>query len=1115
MKNDFYQINGLSGASYLYFIAQHFESGIVILPSSIDLNRARDALKFFFNDEKDIFCFPAFERLFEPIRQEPAIVFQRLQTQAALLTQKRPFFLLTQFEALAQAVIPPKELERAQRKIEKKGWIARDEFLIYLQSIGYRRDELAEDQGFFSVRGHLIDLFSPFHPHPFRIEFFGDEIVSIRTFDPKTQRSLTDLDSLEISPIRELISSPDKMKGAREKIKEAGDARGLSFDERERLLGDLENQQDVGEPHWLLPAFSSGLTSLEDYLPKDLPSIFVDRTKATDSFHSTTKADEEAFEGLKKFSFPPSALSSSVQNILEAKGHELDTLISGRGLTYQVATFEDLRESLLKSKSFGPLESLILDIKDKNIRSTLVIGSSKRREALGDSLEKVASSVEWKNGPYFDGFWSTSFQKAFITERDIFGVKKKRAQYLSRSKEDFLRQFSDLNDGDYVIHEDHGISKYRGLQKIQIGVGTTEFLVLEYAESDKLYLPVYRLDKLSRYVGEGLAEPRLDRLGSQVFSKRKLKIKDDILKIAHELLAVAAERKMAQIERAQDVDLRTYQTFCDDFPYELTPDQEAASLEIEKDLRNAYPMDRLVCGDVGFGKTEVAMRACLLSILRGFQVAVLAPTTILVEQHFRNFLKRFSKTGVKVAKISRFSSAAEQRKILEDLESGRIDLIIGTHRLLGPDVKFKNIGMLVIDEEQKFGVKHKERIKKFRTNLDVLTLSATPIPRTLQLSVAGIKELSLITTPPENREAVKTIVGSFEQGLIKSAIEKEIARGGQVLVVHNRVQTIQGLATQLKEWLPNIRFTVAHGQMSETELEQKMVEFIDGDSDVLIATSIIENGLDIPTANTLIVDHAELFGLSNLYQLRGRVGRSHLQATAYFLIHETTELTKEASKRLQVIQTCTELGSGFNVATHDMEIRGSGNILGEEQSGVIAEVGLELYSQMLQETLAELKNEKPPLPLPDLNTGYTAFIPETYIPDPAIRIATYKQLNKVHTPAELVELEDELLDRFGLYPREVENFCQILRLRTYASALRAESLDVFPGRLAVLLSSETPLEPKKLIPLLGKEVSLDSKGRISFSFKSSGELKEQEDFQKCRQFLKKLCELSSISVENI
>jgi len=1115
MKADLHQINGLAGASYLYFVAKHFESGLIILPSDQDVSRARDALKFFLKSESDVLAFPAFERLFEPIRQEMPIVFQRVQAQLKLADQKRPVFFITNLEALSQLVISKKEIQAARRRIAKKDWLQRDEFLIYLQSIGYRRDELAEDQGFFSVRGHLIDVFSPFEDHPHRIEFFGDEVVSLRTFDPKTQRSLEDLDSLEICPIREVIAGPERLKTAREIIKNAGDERGLSFDERERLLSDLENQRDVVEPRWLLPAFSSSLVSIETYLPEDIPKIFVDRVRGAELFRSSQSEDLEAFKNLRRFSFPPESLITSVEPLATKAANELETKISGRGMTYQVNTFEDLRERLLKSKSFGPLESILLDIKDKNIRTSLVIPNAKRKEALAESLEKVGSSIDWISGPYFDGFWSPTLQRSFITERDIFGVKKKHAKYLARSKEDFLRQFSDLNNGDYVIHEDHGISRYRGLHKIQIQEGTTEFLVLEYADSDKLYLPVYRIDKLSRYVGEGFAEPRLDRLGSLVFSKRKLKIKNDILQIAHELLEVAAARRLNTIDRNLDFDAKSYQTFCDDFPYELTPDQDSAILEIEKDMKADYPMDRLVCGDVGFGKTEVAMRAALMALLRGYQVAVLAPTTILVEQHHRSFTKRFSKIPIQIAKISRFSTSQEQRKTLEDFESGQIDLIIGTHRLLGPDVKPKNLGLLIVGEEQKFGVKHKEKMKRLRANVDVLTLSATPIPRTLQLSIAGIKELSLITTPPENREAVKTVVGSFDSGLIKSAIQKELDRGGQVLFVHNRVQSIQTLAQQLRDWMPKVKFTVAHGQMPETELEERMLEFIDGKSDVLLATTIIENGLDIPTANTLLVDHAETFGLSNLYQLRGRVGRSHLQATAYFLIHETTELTKEASKRLQVIQTCTELGSGFNVATHDMEIRGSGNILGEEQSGVIAEVGLELYSQMLQETLSELKNEKPPLPLPDLNTGYTAFIPETYIPDPAIRIATYKQLNRVHSPADLLEIESELLDRFGLYPREVENFCQILRLRTYAAALRAESLDVFPGRMAILMGSATPLEPKKLIPLLGKQVSLDSKGRISFAFTSAGPLQEQADFQKCREFLKKLCELSSISIENV
>jgi transcription-repair coupling factor (superfamily II helicase) len=1127
-KQDFYKINGLAGSSALYFVSQHAESGLILMPSDQDLLRARDTLQYF-KPESKVFAYPAFEQTFDPVRQEPSILFERLATLGQLSAGfPSSGFVVTSLEAWSQKTLLPKRLRESCVVLKRGDWIERDQLSLKLFALGFKQDELAEDPGFFAIRGFLIDLFLPNTDKPLRIEFFGDEIVSIRNFDLQSQRSLQDLTEIVVTPCREIITSPDRIKKAREKIKNLADEKGFSLEDREKLFFDLEHQRDVLEPRWILPAFEDQLGALKDYLPQNLPVFWINKGTCLSAYEESQNSDALSFQDLKRICFEPSLLTQDPAPLLETPAHELETLISGRGLTYDVQSFEDLRDRLVKSKSFGPLESTINDLKEKGLKVYLNIPSAKRRTALAESLSAVTPGIEWIDGPLFDGFASSTFGVGYLSERDIFGVKRKATRTSRRSKEDFLRQFSDIADGDYVIHEDHGLARYRGLQTLDINGGKTEFLMLEFADQDKLYLPIYRLDKLSRYVSEGHASPKLDRLGSQVFLKKKTRLKEDILKIAHELLQVAAQRKVTVLQRKPISDIKAYERFCQDFPHELTPDQEAAVQEIEADLERDHAMDRLVCGDVGFGKTEVAIRAAMLTLLRGQQVALIAPTTILAEQHYRGLLRRFRSTPFKIERLSRFSSALDSKKIMKALEKGEVHLVIGTHRLLAADVKFHNLGLLICDEEQKFGVKHKERIKKMKADLDVLTLSATPIPRTLQLSVTGLRDLSLITTPPENRQAVKTYVGTFEQGLIQKAVERELARGGQVLFVHNRVQTIDALAERLKEWLPNVKMVVAHGQMKEDELEERMIQFIEGRADILIATSIIENGLDIANANTMIVDHAELFGLSNLYQLRGRVGRSHQSSSAYFLIHETTTLTPEAHKRLRVIQTCTELGSGFNVATHDLEIRGSGNLLGEQQSGVIAEVGLELYSQMLQETLAEMKSETRLEPLPELTMGYTAFIPEAYIPDPSLRISTYKQLNRVRTPGELLEMEDELLDRFGLYPRELENLCQIMRLRTYATALQATAIDLFPGRLTLTFGPQTKLESAKIIPLLKEPgIALDPKGRLSLTYSSSLKKphptakaedlakEEQKDFEICRRFLKRLCEVAGVQSQEI
>jgi transcription-repair coupling factor (superfamily II helicase) len=824
--------------------------------------------------------------------------------------------------------------------------------------------------------------------------------------------------------------------------------------------------------------------------------------------------------------YEPQSLHQDIDDYLKTTSSRLWTTLNSVGQSYKVTTFETLKSKLNYQKTFLPLADEIRELKSKELSVEIVIKGDRRRQAITEFLDSSASLADWSTGPLFQGFASPTFSKAFITEGDIFGVKRKRSSTAKKTKDEFLRQFSDMNPGDYVIHDDHGISRYHGLQKLSANNVTGEFIVLEYAGNDKLYLPIYRLDKISRYVRDGHAKPRLDRLGAQVFQKKKARIRKDILRMAHELLKTAAERRLNKIERFP-IDREMYSNFCEEFPYEMTPDQESASEDIEKDFENDFPIDRLVCGDVGFGKTEVALRAAVISLLQGKQVAILAPTTLLVEQHYNTFHKRFKNFPFEVAHLSRFVNATDQKKIVQKTKEGKIDLLIGTHRLIQSDVDFKNLGLLIVDEEQRFGVKHKEKIKKLRSALDVVTLSATPIPRTLHMAMSGIRELSLITTAPDSREAVRTFVGAFDNKLVREACLKERERGGQVIIIHNRVQTIDSFAAKLKKLIPECRFVIAHGQMAEGVLEKKMHEFIENKADILVATTIVENGLDIPNANTLIVDRSDMFGLSSLYQIRGRVGRSNRSAFAYFLIRDEVPLTEEASKRLQVLQSCTELGSGFTIATHDMEIRGSGNLLGEKQSGAIAEIGLELYQQLLEETLAEIKKEGIAEPLPEVNSGYTAYIPETYIPDTSIRIATYKRLDRVKSPQELFEAEEELLDRFGLYPKEVENLCQILRLRTIAYSLQAKTIDCFPGRLSLSLSDSTPLSPEKLIPFLGKKMTIDPKGRLSMQFKSAmhdsnlakgpkfEKHPELYDFEQCRQQLLKLSEIAEIQLKAI
>lgn len=1123
-KNEIFQVNGLSASSVVYFIAKHFGEGLIITPGNRDLESIRESLEYFLQSKTPVLSLPAFERVFEPVRQEPKTTYDRIRTQVELSRLRVPYFLVTSLEALSQMTLSPQELQSHCVSLKKGEMYDREVLVSRLFELGYRQDDLAEDAGFFSVRGHLVDIFSPYEKLPYRLEFFGDEILSIRTFDSETQRSLTELIEIEILPCRELVIRQTEWPKIRNKIRNESDGRGFDREDRDRILDDLENHRELLEPRWLLPAVSN-LVPIESYLSEKLPIIFLDEDECKKRFEEYIKDEDASAISLKRLAYGPIHSRSDIQTWHEKPHSQLETRLSAKGLSYQVMGLEDLRSRIQKTRSFREVVEQIRVFREQGYEIDLVFANLRRKSALLESAE-VPSYVNISQGPLFDGFASSTFHRAIINEKDIFGSKKKKAKTAEQTSEEFLRQFSDLKDGDYVIHEDHGLAQFRGLQVLDLHQAKSEFLVLEYADRDKLYLPIYRVDKISRYVSEGYAQPKLDKLGSQVFSKKKARIKKDILRIAHELLEVAAARRLNRVERAPLASRDSYHEFGQMFQYEPTADQEGAIIAVEKDLTEPWPMDRLVCGDVGFGKTEVALRAAMFSALQGKQVALLAPTTILVEQHYRTFNKRFDPFPFRVVHLSRFVSTKEQKRILDEIEKGAAQIIIGTHRLLQSDVRFKDLGLLIVDEEQRFGVKHKEKIKKLKATTDVLTLSATPIPRTLQMSILGIRELSLIATPPESREAVKTFIGAFDEDLIRRACLKERERNGQIFFVHNRIQSIHTLESRLKKLLPDFKIVVAHGQMHEDELEKRIMTFIDQKADILLATAIIEHGLDIPNANTIFIDHPEMFGLSDLYQLRGRVGRSHLSASAYFLIHENTPLTPEASKRLQVIQSCTDLGSGFHVATHDMEIRGSGNILGEEQSGVIAEVGLELYTEMLQEALAELKSEERSEPLPELNSGYTSYIPETYIPDASVRIATYKRLDKIKTPGHLLDFENELLDRFGIYPREVENLCQLSRLRVLAHALKAGSLEVFPGRLSLHLLDSTPLEPKKLMPKLGKNLGIDQKGRLTFSFESALKKdfsvdpkyqahREMHDFKLCHDLLLSLCDLAEVSIQAI
>jgi transcription-repair coupling factor (superfamily II helicase) len=668
-----------------------------------------------------------------------------------------------------------------------------------------------------------------------------------------------------------------------------------------------------------------------------------------------------------------------------------------------------------------------------------------------------------------------------VTEEEIFGQRAHRRQERKRSPRAVLEDLRALSPGDFVVHVDHGIGRYLGLDKKSIGGVSVELLVVEYGGGDKLFLPVYRLNQIQKFSG-GEGAPRLDRLGGQSFAKTKAKVQRRVRQMADQLLRLYAERaavKKQPIAPADD----DYATFEATFPYEETRDQAAAIGEVMRELEQTQVMDRLVCGDVGFGKTEVALRAAFRTALAGRQVALLCPTTVLAQQHFITFSNRLAGYPLLVRALSRFSSKPEQLQTLKGLKEGSVDIVIGTHRLLSKDVHFKHLGLLVVDEEQRFGVTHKERIKQLRAAVDVLTLSATPIPRTLQMAVTGLRDMSIITTPPMDRRAIRTIVSRFDDAVVREAIERELSRGGQVFYVYNRIEGIYERAQRVQALLPQARVAVAHGQMGESELERTMFDFVEGEFDVLVSTAIIESGLDIPRANTMIVDRADMFGLSQLYQLRGRVGRASERAYCYLLVPAPSEMTDEARARIEALEQHTELGAGFQIATLDMELRGAGDLLGAEQSGFVASVGFDLFCQMLEEATHELRGEPVVHPVdPELSFDVDALLPDDYVADVGVRLSLYKRLASANDESEIAEIAAEMEDRFGAAPPDARRLVELMRLKTELRKLMVLGCEATQKSVTLHLRDDTPLDPVKVGELVGKRKSpyrLSPDGRLT------------------------------------
>ena len=1040
--------------------------------------------------------------------------------------------------SLLRRVIPRDELVALTDRIAKHTEIDRDDTAATLLRAGYTRVPVVEDPGTFAVRGGVIDVFPPLYKYPARIELFGDEVDSIRMFDPQSQRTLRELDELTVHPVRETI--PTTGGDPRTRILEVADLAAHPSAATRRVLEQISQGNEFVGIDTLAPAFHARMDPVWSYLPPGAAHLIVDpdaiARAITDELDIAAARYRDRVDD-HRLAFPPDDHYVSAEDIatalaaaahrVEVRGIEMYSEDGGdavQALRFSVDDNRGLRDALEHARRqhadelIRPLVDAIGRWRADGWRVGICVESATRTEQLAALLAEYGCPAARAQGErprpediepggpptLFRGSLSAGFalpadRIALVTDDEIFGERRRTSarqrDAAKRARAALLGgvgDFSQLGVGDYLVHTLHGVGLYKGLAKLPLKGTPIDFLHLEYV-GGTLYLPVYRLNEVQRYVGAEGHKPRLDKLGGVTWDKARNQVSQHVRALAEELLQLYAQREALPGHAFPQPDAM-FREFEATFEFEETPDQQRAIDQVMADMESTDPMDRLVCGDVGYGKTEVALRAILKAALGGKQAAMLAPTTVLVEQHFRTMTDRFSGWPINIAKLSRFQSRAKQVETIKGLADGSIDAVVATHRLLSKDVRFKDLGLLVVDEEQRFGVTHKERLKKLRTQVDVLTLTATPIPRTLHLAMTGLRDLSIIATPPADRRSIRTFISRDDDGVLREGIRRELARGGQIFFVAPRIgsgsksreRSLGEWADHLARLVPEARVAVAHGQMNSDALERIMIAFVAGKHDILISTTIIENGLDIPRANTMFVTRADRFGLSQLYQLRGRIGRSKQRAFCYLLVPPPEKLTDDARRRLETLQRFTDLGAGFQIASHDLEIRGAGELLGAKQSGSIAAVGFDTYTSMLEEAVAELRGQAITHDAdPELNVDVPGFIPDDYVPDTGQRLDLYKRLSGAADEDEVREMLDEINDRYGALPLEVVLLGDLMVLKTLVRPLRAQSLDLTSSQLTLALSMDTPLGPAKVVELVNKAGSryrLTPDMRLAYTF---------------------------------
>ncbi len=1108
------RLHGAAAALATASAARAFPGLTLVVVESVHQAQAlMEEIGFFLRSSGlDVLGFPDWETLpydlFSPL---PELISARLLALHRLprLTQG---VLVVPVPTLMQYLPPQTFVDAHSFHLEPGQRLDREDFRRRLEHAGYRAVSQVLEHGEFAVRGSLFDLFPMGNPLPFRIDLFDDEIESLRTFDPETQRSLARVERIHSLPAREFPLDEDGIARFRRAFRNrfAADPQGCGV-YREVSAGNAP-----GGIEYYLPLFFEGMATLFDYLPRDTLAIQWQGTReaAADFFAQVGGRYEQRRHDPERPLLPPAELYLAPE-ALQARIAALP------GIEVQVPGIPKRRKGFaachnfptatlpplgIQARSQRPAAALQAFLAEAGRRVLFLAESAGRREQLLETLKGFGLSPRPVDGwaefldhearlclavaPLEEGLCLEDPRLALVTETQLYGERVIQTRR-GRARQDpdlVVRNLTELHEGAPVVHEEHGVGRYLGLQTLEVGGGRTEFLTLEYAKGDRLYVPVSSLHLISRYTGVSPENAPLHRLGGEQWQRIRRKAAEKVHDVAAELLDVHARRAARKGHAFPPVG-EAYAQFAAAFEFEETPDQRQAIEAVIADLCAPTPMDRVVCGDVGFGKTEVAMRAAFVATDAGRQVAVLVPTTLLAQQHYRNFADRFADWPVRVESLSRFGTAKAQKKILDDLAAGRVDILVGTHKLLQANVRFKDLGLVIVDEEHRFGVRHKERLKSLRAEVDLLTLTATPIPRTLNMAMAGLRDLSIIATPPAQRHPIKTFVSEWNDALVSEACQREIKRGGQVYFLHNQVQTIDNTADRLRRLLPGIRLEVAHGQMPERELERVMRDFYHQRFHVLVCTTIIESGIDIPSANTIVIDRADKLGLAQLHQLRGRVGRSHHRAYAYLITPPWRTLKGDARKRLEAIESLEELGAGFTLATHDMEIRGAGELLGEDQSGQIQEVGFSLYMELLERAVEALKSgRRPELERPlhegtEVELALPALLPEDYLPDVHERLVLYKRIANAPDEAALRELQVEMIDRFGLLPEPARNLFEVTRLRLRAAALGIRKLEAGPAGGRILFGPEPALDPAHLIRLIQarpQSYRLDGGERLRF-----------------------------------